>query len=122
MHFKGNKYRYNKIKQIANISNKISLHEELIPELSVKNLIFCGTGGILKLDFLENCHKTRGVLNLYVKNFESVGQYVNYYNKKSGVLVCKLYSTPFKRNGNRQRHCSDGCSKKTNICKNKERK
>ena len=141
-YFKGGQKRYNQLKKLAKLPEKVRINEDIINTLWNNNLVTPMFNGLVKLDFMEDIYKiqneiikkieeacksdkdvnkTEKYVALYIKDFDSVGWYFDYYNQDKKIAFCKECGKIFKKKSNRQECCSEECSKKINRKKTKER-
>lgn len=106
--FKGGKIKYNNIKKMSNIPQTVLINEDVIYELNKKDLVKVLHKGLIRLDFLEQCHQ-EGEVGIVVEDFENAGWYFDYYVGAKGVVLCGYCNSPFKKRTNRQEYCSDEC-------------
>lgn len=106
--FKGGKIKYNNIKKMSNIPQTVLINEDIIYELNKDDLVKVLHKGLIRLDFLEQCHQ-EGKIGIVVENFENVGWYFDYYIGAKGVVRCGHCNNPFKKGANRQKYCSEEC-------------
>lgn len=106
IYFKGGKQKYQNIKSMANVSNKIDINEDFISDLSQGNnpLIQTLHTGLIRLDFINNCEQTGGIV-IEVKDYDNVGWYLDYYNHIDKVILCGYCGQPFKQNKKNEVYC-----------------
>ena len=106
IYFKGGKQKYQNIKSMANVSNKIDINEDFISDLSQGNnpLIQTLHTGLIRLDFINNCEQTGGIV-IEAKDYDNVGWYLDYYNHIDKVILCGYCGQPFKQNKKNEVYC-----------------
>jgi hypothetical protein len=117
--FEGGNKKYNNIKKMAYINNKISMHDEVINELSKLGLITILHRGLIILDYLKNCIECDNII-FEIKNFEHVGLYLDYYNNIDKVKKCENCENIIKAKNNKTKYC-DECAEEIEKENHKER-
>ncbi len=102
-YFSGGTSEYREIKDIANVSSSIKIHE-VIHDLSERGYINLIHTGKIDLAFLNNIQQTDDIM-FYVENYERIGYYFDYYNGAKRVKLCVVCKTPFYAMSNSQTYC-----------------
>lgn len=105
-YFKGGRQKYENIKLMANVSNKININDDFINQLSQGDtpLITSLHDGLINLNFLDKCKQTRDII-IEITDYENVGWYFDYYNHIDGVILCDYCNQPFKQRRKDSRFC-----------------
>jgi len=134
-YFKGGQKRYNQLKKLAKLPEKVRINEDIINTLWINHLVTPMFNGLIKLDFMEDIYKIQGNITkeieeickndkdaykkekekyvaLYIKDFDSAGWYFDYCNQDKKIAFCKECGKIFRKKSNRQECCSEECSKK----------
>lgn len=137
-YFKGGQKRYNQLKKLAKLPEKVRINEDIINTLWINHLVTPMFNGLVKLDFMEDIYKIQNsikkdLLEIYkndkdayekeneknialcIKDFDSVGWYFDYYNHDKKITFCKECGKIFKKRSNRQECCSDKCRKEKDL-------
>jgi hypothetical protein len=114
IYFKGGNQKYNELKNVAKISEKIKINEEIINILSQCKVVTIMFNGLIKLNFMEDINKLNKEIQDYktlisVINYENIGWYWDYYNSICNIKLCKYCNQPFKKSAKRQDYCSNEC-------------
>lgn len=125
-YFKGGQRKYNELKKLAHLPEKVKINEDIINVLWVNGLVTPMFNGLIKLDFIEviyNIDKNSRDISIVVQidDYENIGWYFDYYNKDKKISFCKECGRIFRKRSNRQECCSEECSKVVNKNKTKER-
>jgi len=106
IYFKGGKQKYQNIKSMANVSNRININDEFINKLSQgdNSLISSLHSGLISLNFLNGCKQT-GDVAIEIKDYENVGWYFDYYNHVDKIRLCEYCGQPFKQQHGNERYC-----------------
>ncbi len=109
-YFKGGQKKYNELKKLAKLPEKVKLHEELINTLWINGLVSPMFNGLIQLNFMEELNATGNHdAALQIKDFDSVGWYFDYYNHDKKIIFCKGCGRILRKKTNRQEYCSDDC-------------
>lgn len=120
IYFKGGKKKYNNIKKMANIPEKISIHDDIINELANLKYITILHKGIILLNYLNECISDKNdEIKIIIKDYENVGLYLDYYNEIKGVKKCDNCDKTIRVKNNRQKYC-DECAIEIQFNQKKE--
>jgi len=117
--FKGGTKKYNNIKKIAHIPNKIHINDEIINNLGKLGLVAILHRGTILLDYIKNC-KQEGDIVFSITNYDNIGLYLDYYNNVKNVIKCERCQEIIKAKNNRQKYCP-ACWKEIEHENHKER-
>ena len=117
--FEGDSTKYNRLKKMANLPQKIKINAELIHEMVLVKLVSSRTRGLIYLNFMEVLKEiaTTGdnTVALTIENFEDIGWYYDYYCNKSKMAICgkdsksenKGCGRPFRKVAVNEIYCKD---------------
>jgi len=118
IYFKGGTKKYNNIKKMANIPDKMFINDEVINKLEELKLITILFKGAILLNFINNCIQNDDIV-FTITDFENVGLYLDYYNGVKGVKKCEGgCGYIIKMKNNKQKYCDD-CAKEIKIQQDK---
>lgn len=127
-YFKGGRKKYNELKKIAKLPVRFDINSDIINTLWVNNLVTPMFNGLIRLDFMDGIYELQkdngetDIVAFEIKNYDSVGWYFDYYNRKDNkIQFCKECGKIYKKRSNRQEYCSDECYSKNNRRASKER-
>lgn len=132
-YFKGGKRKYSELKKLAKLPEKVKIHEDIIHDLWVNNLVTPMCNGLIRLDFMDDIYHLQSqatdseqIVALQIKDYDSVGWYFDYYHKDKKIIFCKCCGKIFKKRSNKEIYCSEECKKfmknemNKNYTKNKQ--
>ncbi|MDD4698946.1 MAG: hypothetical protein PHV07_01640 [Oscillospiraceae bacterium] len=110
LYFKGDKKKYQNIKDMANVPSNVKIHEDAIYDMAHnhKGLISLLHSGLIILDFLKECVPS-GDIAFSIRDFNNVGWYLDYYCNMARIKLCKECENPFYAKANSQKYCKN-CS------------
>ncbi len=123
MFFQGNQRKYNAMKKMAALPDKIKINEDLIYYLYLSGLVTPLHNGLICIDFMKDIYSLDNSENLpeiIIKDFERTGLYFDYYNKEKNIKLCEYCKRPYKKKSNNQKYCSE-CAAIVNVKKQKQR-
>lgn len=115
LYFKGGRREYRELKQEAKLPSSLDLHGSLIYDLAAAGAVTPMYNGLLRLDFMAEADRAGESAKcsvsaepvFYLKHFNNLGWYFDYYHGLPRMKLCKHCGTPFQASGNRQLYCSD---------------
>ena len=107
--FGGSNKKYNHIKKISKINNKLNIHKDIIFYLVRNKLVTVLYNGIIRLDFLEELKQYSSEVAFTITNYSHIGWYFDWYNGASNMKICKSpkCNSPFRVVKNKQYCCED---------------
>lgn len=119
-YFKGGKSKYNTLKKMSNISNKLNINTDIISELNDKHLITVYHNGLISLEFLKECLDLKGDSPLLFEikgNYQDIGYWYEYYNpivtqQNHNIDFCQCCGSAYIKKKNVQKYCCDECAAK----------
>lgn len=111
LHFQGGKKKYNDLKKMAKINDKLRINEDIIHMLSECNIVTPLHGGLIRLNFVEELNSLSSEngdnVAFEVKNFDNAGWYFDYYNGVDKMKLCKHCEQPFKQTKHDILYCNE---------------
>lgn len=102
LYFKGGNRKYNNLKKIAKIPEKLKINDDIIYTLGQSNIITIMFNGLIKLNFMEDINEItknneeRNVV-IEISDFDTVGWYYDYHNGINKIKLCKECNQPFRQ-------------------------
>lgn len=112
IYFKGGDRKYNLLKKMSKISDKIKINDDVIYELGTCGIVDILFNGLIKLNFMEDINNLKekqkdGKVAIEIINFDNIGWYFDYYNEIPKIKLCKECNQPFKQTKNEILYCSE---------------
>ncbi len=114
MYFQGGTKKYNELKKMANLSQKIKINENIFYDLSKNELITPMFNGLIILNFIKNIIELESQFEdknvvINIKHFENFGYYYDFYNGVKGIKQCQNCGKLIKIKGRNSQYC-DSCA------------
>jgi len=112
IYFKGGNQKYNLLKKMSKIPDKVKINDDIIYELGQCGVVDILFNGLIKLNFMEDINKLCGSKNsgyvvIEIVNFDNIGWYFDYYNNVPKMHLCKHCEQPFKQTKKDIMYCSE---------------
>ncbi len=112
IYFKGGNQKYNLLKKMSKIPDKIKINDDIIYELGQRGIVEILFNGLIKLNFMEDISKLGGSKDasdvaIEIINYDNIGWYFDYYNNTQKMQLCKYCGQPFKQTKKDIMYCSE---------------
>lgn len=110
IYFKGGNKKYNELKAISKISSVTRVNEDIIYTLGKNGIVDIMFNGLIKLNFMQSIDAlTENIENknivISITDFDTIGLYFDYYNKKPKMKLCEYCKQPFKQTKSNITYC-----------------